>query len=32
MSETDISDIIPIINLKMTRRCFYELQLQNLQR
>lgn len=29
MSESDISDIIPIINLKMTRRCFYELQPRN---
>ena len=26
MSESDISGIIPIIKLKIKRRCFYELQ------
>lgn len=29
MSESDISDIIPITNLKIIRRCFYELQPRN---
>lgn len=29
MSESDISDIVPIINLKIIRRCFYELQPRN---
>ena len=32
MSESDISDIIPIINLKIIRRCFYELQPRNPQK
>jgi hypothetical protein len=29
MSESDISDIMPIINLIMIRRCFNELQPRN---
>lgn len=29
MIESDISDIIPIMNLKMIKRCFHELQPRN---